>query len=92
LDLAYETYYVWLYDRKNRHELDTDLYVCVFILYGVVVSVLAIGPKVCGFRLGRGRWIFKGEKIRSTPPFGGEVKPPASYRKILRHVKEPFKE
>jgi hypothetical protein len=31
-------------------------------LGGLVVSVLATGPKVCGFNPGRGRWIFKGDK------------------------------
>jgi hypothetical protein len=30
-------------------------------------------------------------KIYSIPSFGGEVKPEAPCRKILRHVKEPFK-
>jgi hypothetical protein len=29
----------------------------------LVVSVLATGPKVRGFNPGRGRWIFKGDKI-----------------------------
>jgi hypothetical protein len=36
-------------------------------LGGLVVSVLAAGFKVRGFKPGRGRWIFKGDKIRSTP-------------------------
>jgi hypothetical protein len=31
-------------------------------LGGLVVSVLATGPKVRGFNPGRGRWIFKGDK------------------------------
>jgi hypothetical protein len=31
-------------------------------LDGLVVSVLASGPKVRGFNPGRGRWIFKGDK------------------------------
>jgi hypothetical protein len=41
---------------------------CVFIyilnadLGGLVVSVLATGPKVRGFDPDRGRWIFKGDK------------------------------
>jgi hypothetical protein len=30
-------------------------------LGGLVVSVLATGPKVRGFNPGRGRWIFKGD-------------------------------
>jgi hypothetical protein len=36
-------------------------------LGGVVVSVLATGPKGCGFKTQTRRWIFKGVKIRSTP-------------------------
>jgi hypothetical protein len=31
-------------------------------LGGIVVSVLATGSKVQGFKLGRGRWIFEGDK------------------------------
>jgi hypothetical protein len=40
----------------------------------VMVSVLAIGPKVRGFKPGRGGW---------------GVKPEVPCRKILRYVKEP---
>jgi hypothetical protein len=32
-------------------------------LGGVVVSVLATGPKVCGFKTRPKWWIFKGDKI-----------------------------
>jgi hypothetical protein len=32
------------------------------VLGGLVVSVLATGPKVRGFNPGGGRWIFKGDK------------------------------
>jgi hypothetical protein len=56
-----------------------------------VVIVLAIAPKVRGFKPGRGPWIFKGDQIRSTPSFEEEVKPSAPYRKILWRVKEPYK-
>ena len=38
-------------------------------------SVLAFGTEVRGFKPGRSRLIFLGEKILSTPSFGGEVKP-----------------
>jgi hypothetical protein len=38
-------------------------------------SVLASITQVCGFKPGRSRRIFKGEKILSMPSFGGEVKP-----------------
>ena len=33
------------------------------------------GTQVRGFKPDRSRWIFQGEKIPSTPSFGGEVKP-----------------
>jgi hypothetical protein len=49
---------------------------------GLGVSVLAFGTQVCGFKPGRSRRIFKGEKILSTPPFGGEVKPSAPCRRF----------
>jgi hypothetical protein len=52
-----------------------------------VVIVLAIGPKVRGFKPGQGRWTFKGNKMRNMTSFGGEVNPSASC-KILRHVRE----
>jgi hypothetical protein len=38
-------------------------------------SVLAFGTQVRGFAPCLSRPIFKGEKILSTPSFGGEVKP-----------------
>ena len=38
-------------------------------------SVLAFGTQVRGFKPGRSRRIFQGEKILSTPSFGKEVKP-----------------
>jgi hypothetical protein len=38
--------------------------IVTFGLGGLVVIVLAIGPKVRGFKPDRGRWIFKGDKIR----------------------------
>jgi hypothetical protein len=43
-------------------------------------SVLAFGTQVRGFKPGRSRRILKGEKILSTPSFGGEVKPSVSCR------------
>jgi hypothetical protein len=42
-------------------------------LSGLVVIVLAIGPKVHTFKPSRGRWIFKGDTIHSMTLFGGEV-------------------
>jgi hypothetical protein len=62
-------------------------YSCAVPLGSLVVSVL--GPKVRGFRSSQGRRIFKGDTIRSTSSFGGEVKPSAPRR--LYHVKDPYK-
>jgi hypothetical protein len=42
---------------------------------GLVVSMLASGTQVCGFKPGRSRRIFSGVKILSMPSFGREVKP-----------------
>ena len=45
-------------------------------------SVLAFGTQVRGFKPGRSRRIFKGEKILSTPSLGGEVKPSVPCRRF----------
>ena len=37
--------------------------------------MLAFGNQVCGFKPGRSRRVFQGEKILSTPSFRREVKP-----------------
>jgi len=44
--------------------------------------VLTFGTQVRGFKPGRRRRIFKGEKILSTPSFGGEVKPSVPFRRF----------
>ena len=41
---------------------------------GLVVSMLASGTQVCGFKPGRSRWNFTDVKILSMPSSGGEVK------------------
>jgi hypothetical protein len=56
-------------------------------LGGVILNALAIGPKVLGFKSGRGDGFLRVVEFRSTPSFGGEVKPEVPCRKILRHVK-----
>jgi hypothetical protein len=71
------------YSCKDRSD-------CV-VLGGVKVKVPATGPKVRGLKPGRGRWVFKGDKIRSTISFGVEVKPSVPGGKTLRHVKEPLR-
>jgi hypothetical protein len=60
-------------------------------LGGVVVSVLATGPKGRRFEPGQGDGLLRAIKIRSTPSFGWEVKPEIPCRKILRHVKDLLK-
>ena len=45
-------------------------------------SVLAFSTQVRGFKPGRSRRVFKGEKILSTPSFGGEVKPSVPCRRF----------
>ena len=45
-------------------------------------SLLAFSTQVRGFKPGRSRRIFKGEKILSTPSFGGEVKPSVPCRRF----------
>jgi len=45
-------------------------------------SVLAFGTQVRGFKPGRSRRIFRGEKILSMPSFGGEVKPSVPCRRF----------
>jgi hypothetical protein len=42
---------------------------------GLGVSALAFGTQILGFKPGRSRRIFLGEKILSAPSFGREVKP-----------------
>jgi hypothetical protein len=53
-------------------------------------SVLASGPKVRGFKPGRGRWIFKGDKksVARLPSEGKLSR--RSHIVDLWHVKEPY--
>jgi hypothetical protein len=55
----------------------------------VMVIVLAIRPKVRGFKPGREQWLLRSIKNRSTTSFGREVKQSAPCCKILQHVKDP---
>ena len=48
-------------------------------------SVLAFSIQVRGLKPGRSRRIFKGEKILSTPSFGGEVKPSVPCRRFAAY-------
>jgi hypothetical protein len=51
-------------------------------LGGMIVRVLAIGPKLRGFKCCRGDGFLRALKIRSTPSFGRELKPSAPCRNI----------
>jgi hypothetical protein len=53
-----------------------------------VVSVLATGPKVGGFKPGRGRWILRVIKSAARLPSEGKESR-RSHVVDLRHVKEP---
>ena len=57
--------------------------VLIFVIYdgfgGLVVSMLASGTQVCGFKPDRNRWIFRDVKILSMPSSGGEVKESVPY-------------
>ena len=46
-------------------------------------SVLAFDTQVRGFKPGRSRRIFRGEKILRTPSFGGEVNPSVPGKRSL---------
>jgi hypothetical protein len=53
-----------------------------------MVSVIAIGPKVPGFKTRRGDEVLKAIQIRTMPSLEGEVKPEAPWREILWNVKD----
>jgi hypothetical protein len=53
---------------------DAKLHICLDGCGGRVVSMLASGSRVRGFKPGRSRWIFTSAKTLSMPSFGGEVK------------------
>jgi hypothetical protein len=53
-----------------------------------MVSVLAIGPKVCGFTHSQGDGPLRVIKVHNTPYFGGKIKVFAPSHMILWHVKD----
>jgi hypothetical protein len=60
------------------------------VLGGLLVSMFAIGPKVFGFKRGRGRWIFKSDKNLQHALLRKGIKSSTPCREILRYVKEPL--
>jgi hypothetical protein len=67
----------------------TALYPRMRRLGGVVVSVFATGPKVCGSNPAEAMDL-RALRICSTPFFGPEVKPEVPCLKILWHVEDPL--
>jgi hypothetical protein len=61
------------------------------VLGCVMFILLAIGPKVRGFKPGRGRWVFKGDTNPQHVFLRKGIKPSVPCRKILRHVKDRFR-
>jgi hypothetical protein len=53
----------------------------IVVIGGVMVIVLAIGPKARWFKPGRQPWIFKGDRIRGMTSSAGQEKPSAPSRK-----------
>jgi hypothetical protein len=49
-----------------------------------------LDPRFAASNSAEGNGFLRAIKIRSTPSFGEEVKPKAPFRKILRHIKDPF--
>jgi hypothetical protein len=68
--------------RPEPHFLTLRVTKCPSGFGGLGFSVLASGTQVRGFKPGRSRRIFNGEKILSTPSFGMEVKPWAPCRRF----------
>jgi hypothetical protein len=61
-----------------------------FILGGIVVACLLMETRIEGSNPAEDNRFIRETKIRTAILFGGEVKPPSTCRKILRHVKETF--
>ena len=57
----------------NKNYRNINIYIYIYDGFGgLVVSILASGTQVCGFKPGRSRWNFTGVKILSMPSSGGE--------------------
>jgi hypothetical protein len=74
---------VFLHIYAISKSIKVNLYLPVCRLGGVMVSVLAICPKVRGFKAGRGYGLLRAITIC----FGGEVKPSALCRNIYGLLK-----
>jgi hypothetical protein len=65
------------------------IYTCLAVFGGVMVIVLAIGPKVGGFKPRREWWIFKGGKNSFHDFFRREYEAVSPVSYDLWHVKDP---
>jgi hypothetical protein len=68
-----------------------DFWRMIVVLSDVMVSVLAFGQKVHGFKPGRGSGFLRAIKICSTLSFRGGVKLLAPCCEIFQHVKIHYK-
>jgi hypothetical protein len=59
---AHNLYMIIAVDDFQSHSLKGCIFFVSITSCGLVISVLATGPKVRGFDPDRGRWIFKGDK------------------------------
>jgi hypothetical protein len=78
-----------LYTRHFRDITFIHPFIKVHMYYGLQLrwsrgSVLAFSTQVHGFKPGRSRRIFKGEKFLNTPSFGGEIKPSVPCRRFAK--------
>jgi hypothetical protein len=94
----------WAPNNASRWQMGFNLVFKGLIMYvnddshssfsGLVVSMLASGTQVRGFKPGWSRRIFQATKILSMPSFGGEVKPSVlccSFVACKRSVHLPWK-
>jgi hypothetical protein len=75
---------------QRQYVICSDMTDASLVTGGVVVSVLATGPKGRGFKPGWGDGFLRVMKVRSTPSFAWEVKPEVPCHTILWHVKDPL--
>jgi hypothetical protein len=75
---------------NNPNIQDHQLTYTVVTLNGLLVSVLATGPKIHGPNLAEDDGFVRVTKIHIMTSFGWKVKVSVPCRKILRDVKEPY--
>jgi hypothetical protein len=79
----FEEHTVSIFSRwRTVHSSETLVSTYIVALGGLVVSVLANGPKVRGFKPGRERWILRVIKSVARLPSEGKVKPSVPCRRF----------